>query len=133
MANLATTFTHPRTIELSQGMAIYSSDCMLLGEVSAVEGIYFRVSASAGRDFWLSTEQVLFSNRSHAELTVSSCEVAEFKLSRPGAESWDPPSLSALEDGLLSESEQQRQRDRMERELRVQLRRISRPPGDTAA
>jgi hypothetical protein len=130
---LQRTFTDPRSLRPSPGMSIFSRDCMLLGKVRSVQGIYFRVSAVSGRDFWLSTDQVLFGNHSHLELTVTSREIDLFKLSRRGSESWEPPALNPLEDELLSERERQSQRERMERELSLQTSGHRRPPGGSAA
>ncbi len=130
---LQRTFTDPRSLRPSPGMFIFSRDGMLIGEVRSVDGIYFLVSADSGRDYWLSNDQLLSCNPSHVELTITSSELDQFKLSRRGAESWEPPALNALEDTLLSDRQRQSQRSRMERELYWQTRTSLPPTGGSAA
>ena len=117
-------FHDPRTMQLCAEAAVVTRDGSLLGTVARVDGIYFQVEPASGHKFWLSADQVLSSDGPMVELTVTSDEVVDFQRSRPGGEAWEPPSLDALQDGLLSETEQRHQRERMEQELRAQTRNL---------
>ena len=123
---LQDSFHNPRTARPSAGAAVVSRDAVALGEVAGIEGIYFQVAHGSEGTFWLSTDEVLRCDGSVVSLAVTAAELDQHRRSRPGGESWEPPALDALEDALLSESEQLRQREQMERELQEQSRHLPR-------
>ncbi len=113
-------FHDPRSVRPEPGATVHALDGTLLGEVTDVNGIYFKVVPNTKHSFWLSTDQILSCSDGDVTLALTSDGLDAYRLSRPGGEAWEPPLLDALEDTLLTESDQRRQREQMEEELREQ-------------
>jgi hypothetical protein len=121
-------FHDPRSSRLAHDMSVLTRDGIYLGSVKRINGIYFETVPPSGRAFWLNRDRILYCDFDEVTLTLDEAQVDEHRLSRPRGERWEPPVLDALEDGLLSEDERRRQRERMERELSEQRERSSTSP-----
>lgn len=119
-------FHDPRTMEPTLGAIVFSSDDAELGQVADVDRAHFQVTPASGHAFWLSNDHILSAADSFVRLVITSSEIDEFRISRARGETWEPPALDPLQDGLLTTAEQQDQRERMEKELRSQVQLLPR-------
>jgi hypothetical protein len=110
-------------LESAVGKAIFTSDGESIGRVREVHGGYFAVDRRMAPDYWLSAVYI----RSIDEvvyLSIPSSEVDEHKLDAPGLEPEDDEQVAARGDRLLTDEQALSQRERMERELAEQRKRL---------
>ena len=77
-------FHDPRSVRPAPGATVVSLDGAVLGEVTGVDGIYFRVAPRARHSFWLSTDQILSWSLTKVTLALTSAGLDAYRLSRPG-------------------------------------------------
>jgi hypothetical protein len=100
--------TSNTTIQIEPGVPVIAADGKKLGTVKESDGQYFKVNVPWRRDYWLTCDEVVSADEGVARLAISSYEVGDYKLPKPGASN---------EDGLLSAQERNAQRERLERDL----------------
>ncbi len=100
------------------GKDVIAADGERLGRVKEVQGGYFAVDAPLARHFWLSAIYVATLSRfDELRLTLSSREIEDHKLDKPGLEPAQDSDAARAADSLLSDEQALAQRERMERDL----------------
>ena len=93
-----------------------------IGLVREVQGGYFKVDSAMARDYWLSCAYIESGER--LRLALINGELDQHKLDEPGMEPVVDSDSGARTDAILTSDEALAQRERMERELEEQRRRL---------
>jgi hypothetical protein len=70
-------------VEISEGLAVFTSDGTELGKVKSVEPSAFRVDAPRALDYWLENTLVADSAEGRINLSIAESEVAGYRMDRP--------------------------------------------------
>ena len=103
---------------------VLTADGKKLGTVKEISGSYFKVDARLHKDYWLSSELIRSRDDDAIILDLAGKEVAEHRLSEPGLEPEEDPFRKIATKPVIDEEDLAQQRDRMERELAEQSRRM---------
>jgi hypothetical protein len=96
-------------VEIHEGERVFTADNHKIGTVKEVGTQYFKVHAPLRKDYWLDQNLVISTTDEDVYLNVSKGDLDPFKLDHP-----------AVEDALLDNEDQLRQRRKMEEELAAQ-------------
>ncbi|MBI2764274.1 MAG: hypothetical protein HYX53_00015 [Chloroflexi bacterium] len=109
----------------SIGDRVVAADGQDCGAVKEVRGGYFAVDAPMARDYWLSEAYVTSRSAGRVVLSLPKDEVAQHGLEAPGLEPTSDPDRAGPGDAVISDAEALATRERMERELAEQRRRMA--------
>ena len=107
------------------GCDVFTVEGLPAGKVAALSGRFMRVAAPMRRDYWLHVDDVVSIEGGAVTLAYPRDAIEEHKLSVPAASEADLAFEADAAPVLLAEEEQIEQRERMERELEEQRRRLA--------
>lgn len=116
--------------EIVSGVPVFSSDNEALGYVKETGGETFHVDVPMGRDYWLSVNHVASANDKELILDFSKGELDDYKLEQPSGieRAHEAPIenefVAQARGSVISDEEQMQMRERMERELAEQSRKL---------
>jgi len=107
----------PRTMNPEVGARVVTLDGEPIGKIKDIQGSYFKVDVRWGRDFWLNFDELHECTPERVSLVLVKNQVNDYKLSKPGTvETY----TDAAHDILISDSEREEQRRKMEADLEQQ-------------
>ncbi|HEX6030674.1 MAG TPA: hypothetical protein VFY90_04525 [Tepidiformaceae bacterium] len=111
--------------EVSVGSLVLASDNEALGDVKSVESGLIEVQPPMGNEYWVSEHHVRSATDREVVLDFPKDQLSEFTTKAAIVETPEgTKKFDEIRDAVLSDDEQSRQRERMERELAEQRRRI---------
>ncbi len=120
--------------EQLRGHTLVSADGKSLGVVKDTHGSYLQIDPSRGREYWIATEHVAYTEAEAVTVAFDKGDIDDYKLEEPGIEPSEDPFRAIAEDSIVAPEEQLEQRVRMERELAEQRQRLphAHPAGEDA-
>ncbi|HXU22654.1 MAG TPA: hypothetical protein VN697_01370 [Tepidiformaceae bacterium] len=109
-------------MELPIGGFVFDNAGEEFANVKEVSGGYFKLDVPMSMDYWLSRAYVQSVNDRDVRLNITKSEAEDHKLSAPGLE-----HAAQGEDGVISDAVALEQRERMEREIKMQQERMRMP------
>ena len=97
---------------------VFTSDGEQFGYVKEIQGGYFKLDVPMALDYWLSRAYIADSTLDRVTLSLNKNEVEEHRLSAPGLEGREHS------EGVISDADMLSQRERMERELEEQRKKL---------
>ena len=113
-------------VELELGTPVFTADNEAIGYVKRIESPLFEVDVPMSQPIWISDHHVRSANDKEVMLDFPRSRLSDFTAKAPVIETAEgTKSFEEVRNAVLSDDEQARQRERMERELAEQRQRLN--------